>query len=195
VIAMLSLLFSACEKCKLANTHSLNISWAQPVVHNNGAWIGSETEIINGIAGSLRSNFDQPEQLTLVQSAAEYYVTIDSVFCTSTQSTETVSDPCWKSQGFLLDQLFPQPKHAYTLRGTSVSICFTIKDTLHHFEEAFTVGGSSSEYLYLPPADSTNCYPYELKGNSGPWNSVDIATDNAYRSFKCIINKWLHGRL
>jgi hypothetical protein len=193
---MLSLLFSSCDKCKLANAHTVNISWTQPVVYNTGGWSSSSnTTILNGIVSSLRDNCDQPRQLAVVPSGAEYYVTVDTVFCTSSESSQTVGDPCWKSEGWLHDRFHPQPQSTYTLYSSSVTIYFTIKDTLNHFEESFAATGSGSDYLYQPPGDSTNCYGYEIRGDGGPWTTVAFATSDAYCDIKCIINKWLHGRL
>jgi hypothetical protein len=196
VIAMLSLLFSSCDKCKLANEHTLNISWTQPVIHNTASWSGiSQQAILEEISTSLNENFDQPKQLMLVQSGAEYFVTIDSVFCSASESIQNVGDPCWKSGGAVHDIFFPQPEYSYTLHSSSINICFTIKDTVNHFEEAFTASGGSSEYLYQQTGDSLHCYQYEVRGGGGLESDVDMATKRAYCDFKCIINKWLHGRL
>jgi hypothetical protein len=191
VFAMLSLLFSACDKCKLKSMHTISITFTQPVIHSSGTWSYTpNASLVNQILSDINSKFDEPKQLQLVQNGAEYIVTIDSIFCTSSQSTQTTLDPCWESGGWLHDQLFPQGESTHTLYSSSLSICFTIEDSARHLKKVFTSSGGDSQFLYLPPADSASCYPYEVRGYGDEGSSRETASSKAYRDFKCIISEW-----
>lgn len=191
---MLSLLFSACDKCKLESQYTLEISYSNPVIHNNGTWSSTPGVVIaDQIIGGVRSQFREPDQLILLQSNARYVVTIDSILCNSGESTQTVGDPCWESEGWIHDHLFPQQYSTYTLYSTSLYVYFTITDTLTHFQKTLSSSGGGSQYLYLPPADSVNCYGYEVHGTYDHESTRLMAAGFAYNSFKCTIRNWLHG--
>jgi hypothetical protein len=192
VIAMLALIFSSCNKCKLETQETLQIYYSQPVIHNNGSWSSmTPVALADYILGDVRSQFREPKQLQLVQNNARYIVSIDSINGNSEVSTETVGDPCWKSQGWLYDQFHPQSHSTYTLNSASVAVYFTITDTLTHLTKNFYSYGYGGEYLNLPPADSVNCYGYEVKGQYSKTDLMDKASQNAYCDFKCIIKDWL----
>jgi hypothetical protein len=191
---MLSLLFSSCDKCKLESLHTVSLTYTQPVIYSSGTWsYTSNANLVNQLFSDIAGKFNQPKQLQLVQGNAEYIVTIDSIFCTSSQTTETVSDPCWESEGWLHDQLFPQGESTYTLYSCSLGICFTIQDSARHLKRAFTSSASGSQYLYLPPADSVSCYQHEVQGYGDEGTCRELVSKKAYCDFKCIINEWLHG--
>ena len=192
VIAMLALLFSSCDKCRLDTQQTLQIYYSQPVIRNSGMWSAfSATAIADYAIGDIRSQFREPGQLQLLQSHARFVVSIDSISCSSSSKTETVGDPCWKSEGWLHDQLHPQTYSTYTLNSAQLNIYFTISDTLSGSVKNFYSYGAGSEYLNLPPADSVNCYGYEVKGQYGTTNIYDQASRNAYCDFKCVIREWL----
>jgi hypothetical protein len=192
VIVTLSLLFSSCDKCKLESQQTLQIYYSQPVIHNTGIWSSTPGAVIaDDMIGNIRSQFREPEQLLLLQSSTRYVVTIDSISCASVQTTETVGDPCWKSEGWLHDMLHPQTYSTWTLNTASLHIYFTIKDTLTNLEKTFSSAGYDGEYLYLPPADSLNCYSYEKRGTYDMTTIRNNASYGAYCDFKCIIRDWL----
>lgn len=175
--------------------HTISVAYTQPVVHSSGTWSATPNALLlDQIWSEISGKFKEPKQLQLLANGAEYFVTIDSVFCTSSQTTQTVGDPCWKSEGWLHDQLFPQGESTYTLYSSSLSICFTIQDSARHLKRVFTAYGGDSQYLYLPPADSVSCYQYEVKGYGDEASSRSAAASKAYCDFKCIINEWLHGK-
>ncbi|HET6990715.1 MAG TPA: hypothetical protein VFJ43_05290 [Bacteroidia bacterium] len=194
VIVMLALLFSSCDKCKIETKQTLEIYYSQPVIHNNGSWSNTSGAVIaDDMISDIRSQFRQPDQLSLVQSQARFVVSIDSISCNSGTNTETVADPCWKSQGWVLDQLYPQPHYTYNLNNVSIEIYFTITDTLTHLSKFFQSGGTDGQTLYLPPADSTHCYGYEVQGTYDETFARDRASSAAYCDLKCIIKDWLNG--
>ncbi len=186
-------IFVSCENCELDNEYTVVITVQPNAVDMHGPlWASyTSTQVHDAVLDTLRRQFGPSSNTSIVTTAANVHVFIDSIITDSYEWDETREDPCYGDHGWMYQLAFPPDHTTYRLHLTAVTIVYTVVDSVHMTTGWGRAKGTNTEWLSQPAGDSTHCYQYEVVGDYSNGGAITLAACQAFQNLKCEIKKMM----